>query len=721
MLPSERFPLTPAPPAEPLRRHVAVLLGYLALALVVTWPLALDMQGAAIQLYEIPVDAGQGIWNLWWARESLLRGWNPYLSEHIYFPQRINLFFQTLSLPNALLVLPVLLAFGPAAAFNAVSLLSFALGGYFAYRLCRGLAGVAAALAGGFVFAFSAYHLQLLLVGAMEVIAIHWIPLYVLVLVRALRRPTAIGFIAAGSALALTTLASAYYGLYLAVYTAAHVALAALVAHRRGREAQAPGLSVASALRGLALLYAAWAAPVLLFAGPPDQLGASLMGDWYDRQVFQAAALVDYLALNTLHPLWGAWSAAALSAVSPAGVEAGAALGLTVYLLCGVALARSWRAAWPWGALALLAFVFSLGPELKVTGDPTGVPLPFALLDLLSPFRNSTRPNYWIGVLMLPVAALVALGLQALIGRAQRRTIAVAAAALLVFELWPRPLPLLPLAVDPQYAALRADEVEGAVLELPPRTNDSRAMLNQLCHARPLAGGYLARTPDYPPINGASAMRRLWFTEPEGPDIFRHDPAGELATLGVRFVVLNLDQMSGARAGQLRALLDAPGITSYAAGPRLEVYAVDPAEARPVVRPAAGWHAPETDGARVWRWMDQRAELRLIARRPSQVTLSLSATAYGRDRPLEIVLNDAVVATMQIPAAPHSRAVRLRLLVPAGAHRLELRSETETAPDGRRLSLSFGPLQAEGAALLPWPGQQVLAPPPTLSPGLRCS
>lgn len=76
------------------------------------------------------MDSGQGVWNLWWARESLLRGWNPLVTNYVYYPQQINLLYQTLSLPNALLALPALLALGPVAAFNAVALLSFALGGY---------------------------------------------------------------------------------------------------------------------------------------------------------------------------------------------------------------------------------------------------------------------------------------------------------------------------------------------------------------------------------------------------------------------------------------------------------------------------------------------------------------------------------------------------------------------------------------------------------------
>lgn len=183
---------------------------------------------------------------------------------------------------------------------------------------------------------------------------------------------------------------------------------------------------------------------------------------------------------------------------------------------------------------------------------------------------------------MLPASVLAALGAQALAGacraagrapqpRGLRRPAAPWAAASRAAAVRALAAPAAAGAAGggPAYAAMRADAAPGAVLELPPRTNDSRAMLNQVCHGRPLAGGYLARTPDYPPINGASATQRLWAAEAEQPDIFAHQPAAELAALGVRFVTLSTDQMSGSRAARLRALLEAPGLARWGSAPGL--------------------------------------------------------------------------------------------------------------------------------------------------------
>ena len=54
---------------SPLRRHIQVIGGYLALALALTWPTAANFASA------IPGDGFDGLqnyWNLWWVRRALL-------------------------------------------------------------------------------------------------------------------------------------------------------------------------------------------------------------------------------------------------------------------------------------------------------------------------------------------------------------------------------------------------------------------------------------------------------------------------------------------------------------------------------------------------------------------------------------------------------------------------------------------------------------------------
>lgn len=704
------------PPEEPWRVRLAVLLGYLALGLLSTWPLAAHMGSHVIQRGPALVDAGQGVWNMWWVRAALLSGQNPYLTSAIFYPERVNLFWQTLSLPNALLTLPVLLPAGPVAAANLLTLLSFGLGGYALYRLALGVCGGrAGALLAGAAFVCAPFHMQMILGGPLEIIAVHWIPLYLLLLLRALRRPGLARGLAAAAGLLLTSLASQYYGLYCAVYSAFHIALAALLASAEPGGPPARGLRLRLLGSGL-LIALVWAGVLLLFTGAPASVGAAAPEDWLERQLYHSVALVDFLAPNVLHPLWGAAVARWLAPLHPFGVESGALPGVTVLLLALAGLRGAWRRAWPWLLLALLAAVCAMGPRLQITDTPTGVPLLFSLFDLAGPFKNSSRPAYFVPVMLVPVCVLAALGLQTLQRLARVRAARAwllpgLAAALVLGELLVGPWPLLP-ARPAAFAAALPDGPPGAVLELPPQNDRSQYMVNQICHGRPLAGGYLARTPDYPAAAFPSALQRLWEAAPPAPDIFAAAPAAELGALGVRYVVLHPESITRRHAEAVRATLaQAPQITRVPA-PDAEVYLVPADPPAALALPGAGWYPVEQQDGRVWRWIGAQAELRLLARAPLRATLRLRAAALARERPLRLELDGRPLAELRVPPGPPEQELLQPLELAPGPHTLRLLSPADPVADGRRLSLLLTGVALDTPPVAP----QALSQPPATLP-----
>ena len=728
-------PLAAEPPAEDWRALLAIFGGYLALAVVFTWPLALHLNDGAIQRGTLPVDAGQGVWNLWWARTALLQGANPYETHYLFYPLTVDLFYQTLSLPNALLAWPALLI-SPLLAFNLLAIFSFGLGGLFAYRLARAVVpSRSAALLAGFVYAFTPYHSQRLWGGSLELIAVQWIPLYILFLMRALHRRTLGSAVLASLALLLTTLASQYYGLYCAIYTVGHVGLALILLP--SWRARLAGLATASGIGAF------WLIGLLPFIWPLSSLGGAAIDDWYERQLYHSAALVDFVLPSALHPLWGGAAASIQNSLHPFGLETGAALGLGIYLLCAVALVRRWWQSWPWLALALLMALLALGPELKISATSTGLPLPFQLLDIIGPFRNSSRPSVFIGLLMVPVALLAGIGLAALDTaksakdtkreqhsphpralralRGRYGLPSIALVALVLGEALVAPWNILPMRADPSYAALALDPLEGAVLELPPRNNDSQYLLNQLCHGRPLVGGYLARLPYYPLLSGESALAQLWEARAAPPDILPLDPAAELASLGVRYVILDLTQLTRRQIERLRAALTAPGISQVASPAGQARYAIDPAAGSLVAALGPGWQALEQAEGRRWRWVGEEAIIELLAARSGPATISFSATAYAAERSLAIWQGDQLVYSARMPAAPAERRVTIRLLLPAGSSQLRLAVAATRAADGRQLSLSMRELRVVALPTAPgYTPAERLIPPRLPTDSARC-
>ena len=160
-----------AGPARWFRRpafvHLAVLGGYLAAGIAVSWPRATYLAG------KLPAtrDAGSYVWDFWWVAHQLVHLGNPWDTRAIAAPVGVQLGLHALMPLPGVLLAPVTLIFGPSASYN---LLSIALPGllcYATYRVARlWLRSQPGAIAAGAFFGLSSmlvwrswYHLNLAL------------------------------------------------------------------------------------------------------------------------------------------------------------------------------------------------------------------------------------------------------------------------------------------------------------------------------------------------------------------------------------------------------------------------------------------------------------------------------------------------------------------------------------------------------------------------------
>ena len=118
---------------QPALVSVFVLLLYLLLAVVMTWPLLTHFTTA------IPgdsFDGWQNYWNLWWVKVALVdQLHSPLFTPLLYAPTGVGLYFHTLNPFNGALTLPIQLLFGLLPAYNTVVFFSWAVAGYGVYLL----------------------------------------------------------------------------------------------------------------------------------------------------------------------------------------------------------------------------------------------------------------------------------------------------------------------------------------------------------------------------------------------------------------------------------------------------------------------------------------------------------------------------------------------------------------------------------------------------------
>jgi hypothetical protein len=505
---------------------------YLAWFVLLTWP---AIGRSRTHLLTDAGDGLQNVWNLWWMRKALveLHTW-PLYTRHLHFPDGVTLIGHTLNPFNGLLAIPLLAILPLTVVHNIIIVFSFVAAGLTAYALCRHVSGSHwGSLWGGFVFAFSSFHFAHAQ-GHMQMVAVEWIPLFLLCWLRWLESPAAARAAAAASALVLVFLCDLYFTLF-------SLLAAAVIAVWRAARTQGP---VSCTLRD----YARSGLVFVGLAGPP--LGAFAAALLYGHRHDPLLGIHDPAenSMDLLAPFiyGGHWRFAALTAPywrHIAGNVHESSLHLGWSVIAALVCCAAWRRRMTrpgvglWFLLGGIFAVLALGPVLRVWGRPIAwVPMPYDALALaIPPLRLAGAVARFFVMTYLAAGVLVALVYPTLrAGPLRGRWRPAAGAALLVLEYWPAPLPLTRVAVPAYVKAIAAAPGDGGVIDL---VNKPPIILyHQTLHERPIAFGYIARFP-------ASALVRAAPIATAAKELTEHttaaDAARRLAADGFRWVIAN--------------------------------------------------------------------------------------------------------------------------------------------------------------------------------------
>jgi hypothetical protein len=655
--------------------------GYAALAVLLTWPLVLHLGDRFPG--QRPDDAYGHYWNLWWFRQALATGRNPYHTPLWHPPDGTDLYLGTLAPVNGLLGLLPHLLFGPLVAYNLLVLLNLTLAGLATFLLARRVTGHAGGAAvAGLVMAASPFLIYQLNIGHLNVCALYGLPGFAYCLLRAAdgsRRHIPL------AALAIFATALSEWQTAVSALLVAGVLLAGhLLAALRGRRPWgAPLRMIAAGLLGglLILPFALVTVQAIEAAGETA---------WLGERVNRSANLLAFILPQELHPLWGdaihQWRRANLWEPVTSGMMP---LGLTALALGALGAARAWRVAWPWLVVLALGVGLALGPELHVGLQPVPGPTPFALFRQLPYLSVSRNPARYVVMADLAVAMLAALGVRWLAGRPAARPraglVAALAGLLVLAELWPAPFTLTrppDTAVAERIGrAIAAADPDGAVLTLPYKGDEQYILFHQVHHGRPLysTAGAVSRLPE-PPLRASTPGFADLARDRPYQDIVQPppDPLQALNLFHVRYVLFYpAEAPARERERYRRALqrvLGQTGPADVSADGQLEAWRV-PAVAvtEPLLRAGEGWFPVETwPGVGTGRWLRGKGTLYLERPRPAAVTLTFTAVSFGRPHHLVVEAGDRVVATL--PVTP--RAARLSLTLPPGQGRTVLRLRT---------------------------------------------
>ncbi|MCB9744629.1 MAG: hypothetical protein H6741_01095 [Alphaproteobacteria bacterium] len=490
-------------PLAGILRPLAAYGASVLLAVLITWPAALDMTGSF--LGHPGNDTWNHAWGMWWIQSGMFESGEVPLRTHLVnHPHGGTLFY--IDTFNAVISAPLRLLFDIPVTFNLLVILSLAWNAFGAWALGRHvlrddwIAAVPAA-----VYGTSAHIIGQTYNGITESVNTGWLPIYALALLMTLERPRPLRGLAMGLSLAVCALTNFYYGLFGILLSLVIVIHQAIRAPRQVRWAPFVGFTILGAT-----LFSTLVLPVLMRLS--SSMSASDAIVKRDPE-FVWASLINHNmtdVVSLLRP--GDHFSPDLKALYGEDLVIVIYLGWVALALAGWALARHRprreMSLWIW--VSAIFLVFSLGPYLHVNGEYVllrgqRVPLPFlAFFDAFPLFSRISHPFRFVVPATLGLGMLAGFGVRALTRSLSQPSWALSslAAAAVTAEILlaspaPWPLPRCEAAIPEVYA--EAIQEEGAVLDLPitlPNLERAVFLWYQTAHARPGPYGLNDPLPD---------------------------------------------------------------------------------------------------------------------------------------------------------------------------------------------------------------------------------
>ncbi len=398
------------------------------------------------------VDPQLLMWLVAWWPHALSHGLNPLYTRAVWAPDGVNLAWSTCMPLVSLPAVPLVLTMGPVFAYDLACVTAVTLAGWCAFILCRYLSGEYwAALAGGYVFGFSAYMLGQT-AAHLDLILTFPIPLFTLLLIRGLRANLAWRSLVAGLVLVLVAQFLLFVELFATMTLFASIGLiVVLVAGSSAEKTRAVNL-----LPTVVLSYA-----IALVAVSPFLYYMFALG--YEPGAPHPPLLYSTDLLNLVIPTstMELGRAAPLRSIAAHFLgyifEAGGYIGIPLMLIVAAFARRHWSEGWARSLVLVLivTVVLSLGPFLVVGGRPI-IPLPGLAVGTL-PLIGKALPARLMLYAFLVLAVITALWLG---NRVTPRWARVAAALAIVASMlpnlsssfWTSPIDVPPFFSDALYA-----------------------------------------------------------------------------------------------------------------------------------------------------------------------------------------------------------------------------------------------------------------------------
>jgi hypothetical protein len=534
---------------------------YLFLTLLLTYPLINNFFKA------LPGNGGDSfvfVWNNWWVKYSLFNlGQNPYFTEYLAYPFRVNLVFHSLTFFNSLVSLPLSVIFNQVAAFNTYFIFSLVFASLSMYALLRYLFNsFYLALSGGVLFVFNSY-IYGEMTGHFNYTTIFLIPLFVLFYLKIFNEREMKNSLFAAAVLSASFYNDFYYTIGLLIFALIYACW------RLAKDK----IIFGAIYKKILLFVVVW----LLLSSPLLFLSvkASLSGAFPQPNLKQinlySPDIRSLIIPSTSNIFWGASFQNHYDSLRFHG-------GIIYLSFCIILLALfgyfygkekpSSNNSKFW-LISSISFLFlTLGPFLyldgymfRLDGEIFTIPLPYIALYFVPFFKGILVPARFIIFLIFSLIILGGFFLETVYSKLGDRKIlksclAAAIMGVFILENLSIPIPVSSADVPEFYHRLAGDKGDYALLELPFAlstsfytlggvTSSSKLEYYQTIHHKKILGGWISRVPDsyYNFYNGSVGLNRLLnpFKKPEAQEIVpvKENIRSDFAKLNIGYIIIH--------------------------------------------------------------------------------------------------------------------------------------------------------------------------------------
>ena len=483
--------------------HISVVFIFSILTMILTLPVILDFANEAAGL--ACDDSCYVMWRFWWTDFSFENDLDPQYSNYIFYPDGINIGIGGSLLPIAIGFLLVQFL-DHVTAWNIIWFLGLVFGGYGCYLLANNFSkNYLSSIIAGIIFTFTTYHMSHSLAHP-GLSMIVWLPIFVLFLFKLLEKQSKYYSIVGGIIFFLVSLTHLYNSLFITIFS---IIFFAVYIFRQKKVSNKTFITNFSILFTIGLISSS-----VLFLSTPaisDELPSRPLSEHINYSanlenlilpVHQHTTQIisDYGMITSFYSFFD-------KQPFSQSIENLTFLGYSVIFLSALAVIRYRRNhTWFWLLICGIFVLMSLGPELKIFNESTGIELPDKVFyDNIPEWDQLRSPARFIVMANLALAVLASYAVYGLIKNKfssfkQQIMLTSIIGFVILFEFSMIPYLSYTEPIPDIYEEIKNDESKFAVLPVPiggtgeyALMSDPAMLYHQLHHEKPIYGGYEAR------------------------------------------------------------------------------------------------------------------------------------------------------------------------------------------------------------------------------------